>query len=159
MPSSATIKLEPYEYQSASIVAVRRVCTSISKNSINSHGFKGHGWNENVEGACAEMAVAKHLDIYWSGSNGTYKKADLSTNLEVRWTGLDGGSLIVRPGDNDDATFILVTGRCPTYSIRGFMKGKEAKNDRWLDYLGNPERPPAYVIPQHELNDINELGI
>ena len=80
--TSVLITLLPYEYVTAANVGARRVSTAIFRNSENQHGFKkGHGWDEHIEGACAEMAVAKHFDIYWDGSNGTYKLPDLSGSM------------------------------------------------------------------------------
>lgn len=152
------VTLEPYEYSTASSVGARRVVTAIYRNSANQHGFrKGHGWEEHIEGACAEMAVAKHFDIYWDGSNGTYKLPDLSGLMQVRWTPYTTGKLIVRPVDDDYCKYVLVTGSCPNYVIRGYMQGVVAKNAKWLDNFGDSGRPETYAIPQSELYDIKEI--
>ncbi|MFZ9715901.1 MAG: hypothetical protein ACO3CH_00400 [Ilumatobacteraceae bacterium] len=155
---STTVTLLPYEYSTASSVGARRVATAIYRNSANQHGFsKGHGWEEHIEGACAEMAVAKYLDIYWDGSNGTYKLPDLSGLMQVRWTPYETGKLIVRPADDDYCRYVLVTGRCPDYTIRGYMQGVVAKDPKYLDTLGDKSRPQVYAIPQSQLLDIREI--
>jgi hypothetical protein len=103
------------------------------------------------------MAVAKHFDIYWDGSNGTYKVPDLSGLMQVRWTPYATGKLIVRPADDDYCKYVLVTGSCPNYVIRGYMQGVVAKNPKWLDSLGDVDRPQTYAIPQSELYDIKDI--
>ena len=156
--TSVLITLLPYEYVTAANVGARRVSTAIFRNSENQHGFKkGHGWDEHIEGACAEMAVAKHFDIYWDGSNGTYKLPDLSGSMQVRWTPYENGKLIVRPADDEYCKYVLVTGKCPSYTIRGYIQGVSAKNESFLDNLGDSSRPAVYAIPQSSLLDIKEI--
>jgi len=155
---AVTVVLEPHEYQTAASVGARRVTTSIFRGNKNKHGFSnGHGWEIHIEGACAEMAVAKHFDIYWDGSNGTYKLPDLSGLMQIRWTAYKSGKLIVRPEDDDYHRFVLVTGRCPNYVIHGYMQGVQAKDPKYLDNMGDSDRPAAYAVPQSDLLDIREI--
>ena len=133
------------------------MCSSIMNSSKNNHGFVGHGWEENMEGACAELAAAKVLNVYWDGSNGTYKLPDLSGSMQVRWTPYENGKLIVRPADDEYCKYVLVTGKCPNYTIRGYIQGVSAKNESFLDNLGDSSRPAVYAIPQSSLLDIKEI--
>ena len=94
-------------FHASSIGRMRKV-RSMQKGSQNNHGFSGSGWNEDIEGACAEMAVAKSLQIYWNGGVDTYKDSDVG-HYQVRWSDKHNNSLIVRPDDADDAVFVFVT--------------------------------------------------
>ena len=154
------IVLQPYEYAMAANVGSRRVLTAIYKNSERSHGFnKGHGWSEHIEGACAEMVVAKYKNVYWNGSNGTYKTSDLASLTEIRHTERADGKLIIRTDDKSERQFVLVTGLCPTYTIRGYIKAIDAKVDKYLTNFGDDTRPMVWGVPQTDLWDIATLEI
>jgi hypothetical protein len=67
-----TVTLTPWEYDNARWVAENR-------NGLNRGNANSASYEENIErmqdnlvaetaGACAEMAVAKHLNLFWSGS-------------------------------------------------------------------------------------------
>lgn len=149
------VTLEWYEYHMASEVGRLRKFSHIEHNRQNNHGFAGPGWNEDIEGACAEMATAKALGIYWSGSVGSFKHPDLGNNLQVRSTISHNYSLIVRPADHDEDLYILVTGMCPDYKVRGYISGAEAKNDLWK--RGPVDRPDAYFVPIEALRPMSDL--
>jgi hypothetical protein len=63
--------------------------------------------------------------------------------------------LIVRPNDDDDARWILVTGQCPVYRVHGWIRGRDAKRHEWL--RNHAGRPPAYFVPAYELKAISDL--
>lgn len=148
------VSLQWYELLQASEVGRLRKLHSLSKGSVNNHGFSGAGWNEDIEGACAEMAVAKALGRYWDGGIDTYKGGDVGS-YQVRWTPKESNSLIVRAQDADDAVFILVTGVSPHYVVQGWVTGGEAKQPQWArDPNG---RPAAYFVPQQALHPLTTL--
>jgi hypothetical protein len=149
------INLEWFEYSMASEVGRSRQLSSIRRSLTDRHGFNGLGWSEHIEGACGELAAAKALDVYWNGSVDTFKTADLSTNIHIRTRSRHDYDLIVREKDPEDATYILVTGKCPTYTIQGFISGFDAKNDQWLQEYGN--RPAAFFVPAVHLHPIEAL--
>lgn len=105
-------------------------------------------WRTDVEGACAEVAVAKLLNKFWCGGVGTFKNPDVG-NYQVRWTHREDGCLIVRPTDADHEYFILVTGTIPNYKVIGWIKGALAKKEIWK--RGPNGRPAAYFVPQSAL--------
>jgi hypothetical protein len=63
--------------------------------------------------------------------------------------------LIVRPDDNDDDIYVLVTGKCPTYRIRGYIYGDRAKMPEYMQTHGN--RPAAFFVPHSKLLGIEDL--
>ena len=59
-------------------------------------------------GSMAERAVAKALDIEWTGWIDTFKKADLHHNVEVRLIGVDHYALRVYDRDEDSRRVVGV---------------------------------------------------
>lgn len=133
-----------HEVLMASEIGRMRKITALRKGSANNHGFAGAGWNEDIEGACAELAVAKALGTYWEGGIDTFKAGDVG-GLQVRWTPSHSNSLIVRPQDPDEDRFVLVTGVCPRYVVHGWLTGRDAKDPQWERAYN--DRPPAYFVP------------
>ena len=149
------VNLEWFEYRMASYVGLNRQLSSMRKGRRDAHGFDGTGWSEHIEGACGELAVSKHLGRYWDGSIDTFKNADLGEKIQVRTSHNHSYKLLVRPNDDDNHAYVLVTGRCPNYRIWGYIIGRDAKIDEYIDApLG---RPPAYFVPKEKLRDVNEL--
>lgn len=151
---SVDITLAWYEVFQASEIGRMRKIISMQKGSANNHGFSGSGWNEDIEGACAELAVAKSLNRYWEGGIDTYKAGDVG-DYQVRWSASHNNSLIVRSADADDAVFILATGVCPTYRVQGWMRGRDAKQDQWSRQPNG--RPPAFFVPGAALQPLSTL--
>lgn len=147
-----------YEVAMASEMGRLRQVVSIAKGLPDSHGFQGAGWNEHIEGACAELSVAKALGIYWNGSVNNFGGPDLihpiKGNIQVRLAG-NHGHLIVRPGDSITDIWVLVTGKAPNYVIHGWILGANAKKPEYLkDWSG---RPPAYFVPPSSLSPLDSL--
>jgi hypothetical protein len=153
--TSINITLAWHEYAMASEIGRLRQLTSVRRGSQDNHGFTGLGWSEHIEGACGEMAVSKFLGVYWDGGIDTFKSADVGANIQVRTRSSHNYELIVRPDDYDDDIYVLVTGKCPNYRIRGYIYGNEAKMSEYLQNHGN--RPSAYFVPHSKLLDINNL--
>lgn len=150
-----TLSLE--EVAMGAAVAVHRGIDAIKHSRKNNHGFVGNGWTENIEGYCAEIAVSKALGLYYSAGDGKgFKGADVSEKIQVRWASEENYRLIIRPADHTDYFYVLVTGIAPTYTIRGFIHGSDAKKDYYYDNPGNG-RPDAWWIPQFALDPIDEL--
>jgi len=153
------ITLTPEELAMAASVAVHRGIDAIRHNRQNNHGFKGNGWTENIEGFCAELVVAKALGVFYSAGAGKgFKGADVAENIQVRWTSEKNNRLIVRPADNTEDFYVLVTGIAPTFTIAGFTSGELAKQDQYLDNPGNG-RPDAWWVPQKDLQPLNLLPV
>jgi len=148
------VTLTWYEAAMASEIGRLRQLSSIKRQSPDAHGFEGVGWNEHIEGACGELAVAKLLGVYWDGSVDTFARNDLP-GLQVRTRSSHGWDLIVRQDDADATRWVLVTGRCPTFLVRGWIFGHEAKRPQWLRTHG--DRPGAYFVPKEHLRPMEAL--
>ena len=150
-----TLSLE--EIAMGAALASHRVIDAIRLERKNNHGLIGNGWTENIEGYCAEMAVAKALGSYYTAGEGKgFKGADVGETIQVRWATQDSYRLIVRPADHTDYFYVLVTGIAPNYSIKGYIHGSEAKNDSYMEDPQNG-RPPAWFVPQSALKPIQQL--
>ena len=142
------VTLSWHEAAMASHVGWMRHLAAIKAGKPDLHGFDGDGWSEHCEGACGEIAVAKALDTFWDGSVNTWKSDDLP-GIQVRTRSRHEFDLIVRPSDDDDARWVLVTGKCPHYRVHGWITGHEAKRSEWLQRYGG--RPAAYFVPSSNL--------
>lgn len=152
------VALSVTEVAMGAAVAVYRGLEAIRRERQNNHGFVGNGWTENIEGYCAEMAVSKALKTYYSAGDGQgFKGADVSEKVQVRWASQESYRLIIRPADHTDYFYVLVTGVAPTYTIRGFIHGSDAKVANYYDNPGNG-RPDAWWIPQAALAPIDGLA-
>lgn len=109
-------------------------------------------FEQQIQSAAAELAVAKALNQYWSGAL-TWDAnlgglPDVGEIVEVRSTGTTPPHLIIHPREPDDRPFFLVTGSIPNFTIHGWALGVDAKKDKWWDEA----RPfPAYFLPATEL--------
>lgn len=105
-------------------------------------------------GVFGEMAVAKGLNLYWSGTVGDYGAIDVGGVVEVRTAHRATDSLIVHPDDKDAVPFVLVLGdQAPAMRLAGWLWGHEAKQERWWKQT---ERP-AFFVPQDDLRSMDEL--
>jgi hypothetical protein len=107
-------------------------------------------WGVHVEACGAEMAVAKAYNLYWEPvARSPEKLAGDVADLQVRSTWRDNGRLILHdPKDANDAVFVLVTGRLPTFTVRGWITGANGKQQRYWD---EGDGRPAYFVPQSAL--------
>lgn len=122
----------------------------------------GYGANPNdvpmitTLGVAGEIAVAKALNLYWSGNIGV-AAPDVGLNIQVRTVATPNRRLIVHRADPDDAPFVLVypTDSPQRFQLVGYLFGRDAKNDRWWD---DPQGGrPAFFVPVNQLRPIEEL--
>lgn len=144
-----TVILTESEIYLAAVVGVRRQIEAIQKGLPDRHGFEGAGWNLHVEGAAGELAVAKAYGRFWDGSVNTFKRSGDVGQVQVRTRSKDGYDLIVRCDDRDEDRFVLVVGRIPEFEVCGWIRGRDAKQDRWLKRHGG--REAAYFVPRGAL--------
>jgi hypothetical protein len=150
------------EVEQAASVGVRRRIHSRKKGlngaAADAEGNQGLGaWDIDIEAAIAEMAVAKATNRYWCGSVDTYHKGDdVQYGIQVRHAVPDASSLIVRVEDSDAAVWVLVTGRAPSFQLRGWFFGHEAKKqESWKKAPHN--RDAAWFVPSKVLRDARDL--
>ena len=96
-----------------------------------------------------EMALAKHLGIYWDGK-GQMRAPDVG-DVDVRTRSKHTYDLIVHDRDDDGRFIYLLTGGNGAYRFHGGIYAGDAKHERyWKDPAGGR---PAYFIPQSDLQN------
>lgn len=113
------------------------------------------GWGIHIEGAAAEMAVAKMLNVYHDGVWAEIDRMrsdvgglDRGARVQVRSTMREDGCLILHPEDNDRDIFYLVVGVAPRFRVAGALLAFNGKKERfWRTNTGRP----AFFVPQSEL--------
>jgi hypothetical protein len=156
------VKLTPNDLKYAEEIACKR-------NSSQRDGQRADGkvlqdsLGIDIQGAEAELAVAKALKLPWDGSFLELDKwfdwrehgHDVS-GLEVRSTKHKNGCLILHPKDKDEAIFILVLAYDrPNFTLVGWNYGREGKlKEYWRD-VGYGR--PCYYLPQDDLIEMDQL--
>jgi hypothetical protein len=149
--------LTPSECYQASMCGVQRTLKSLSRQA--QHRVKPvDPWGVAIEGAAAELAVAKTLGLYWDASIDTFGRPDIISEpheleIEVKLnSGRADGDLmvlalsIIRP----DTIFILVVGMLPTFKVVGWARGEFVMHysHRHTMKAGHEN----YIVPQALLN-------
>lgn len=111
-------------------------------------------WNEDINGCIAELALAKYLGIFWSGTVGRLDLPDVGT-LQVRSKTEVGHRLVIRRSDKDAEPFVSVLVGIPVCHLCGWLFAKDAKRETWL--LPDPDKPDRFFVPNGELQPIEAL--
>ena len=109
--------------------ATHAICRRHKKHS----GLRGDrqqkeesSWDNEINGALAEMALCKHRGKYWAGAERIH--ATDGGDVEVRWTKHQGrGGLIVYHHDDDEKVYVLAEGGPQEFNYVGYLRGAEAK--------------------------------
>ena len=146
-----SIQLNPDEILQGALVGVKRNVNTIARGQDNTNRYDGGSWNCHIEGALAEMAVAKASGKFWS--TGEILAGDVG-EFEVRVTSHTNGRLLLRPDDKDksDKFFILVRGMLGKYQIAGWIIGVDGMQDEYWCEPTNGKRDPAWFIPANKLH-------
>jgi hypothetical protein len=147
------VRLSPWELEIAAAAGVRRRVGALSRGLTDRYGaVDGDSWGQDIEGAAAEMAVAKLLGRYYVPALHvqTDGEGDVA-QYQVRSTSHENGCLLVKTGDADEDVFILVTGRAPTLNVRGWMKAGDGKRAEWWREVRGRT---AFFVPQSALRPL-----
>lgn len=158
MTRPTIVELSRAEVALASLAGAMRETKNFGRD--DAPGFDGT-LGDHVDGAIAEVALAKLLGRYWLAVVDDFRTldGDVGARVQVRWTKYDGPEprLRVRSKDADGDAFVLVTGRPPRLRVWGWAFGVEAKLDEFLD-TPDPRRPPCYFAPTSILRPIETLA-
>lgn len=147
------------EMQLAYMVAGQRRIMNMKKKLPGKYGAPEREGSEELDlvAARGEMAVAKALNLYWTGTVGDYGAVDVGGLVEVRSRTKDWHSLILHPSDRDDLPFVLAdVSDPPRVRLSGWIYAKDGKQDKfWSDPSG--KNRPAFFIEQKHLRPLEEL--
>lgn len=146
------VKLSGREMVQGALVGVIRQVENVGLGRPDNRGCPPQtGWQAHVEGALAEMALAKHAGLFWAGAH-EIGKCDI-LGYEVRATHHARGRLIVHESDADDSRFVLMTGLNGEYFVRGWILGRAAKREEWWEDPTGSGRA-AFFVPQDHLQKV-----
>lgn len=150
------VRLEWFEVSRSALVGVSRNVEALRKNlSSTMPTPDDQTWSIHILGALGECAFAKATGRYWSGSVNTFKAGGDVGAIQVRTRSKHSYDLIVRDNDRDDDIFVLLTGGPHEFIVHGWMRGRDAKTDKYRkNYGGYGE---AYFVPKADLQSIEPL--
>lgn len=154
------VKLTPDElYQAAAVGAHRRITCIFNRHKQQHYDSpKGDEWATEIESCCAEIAVAKFLNKYWSGGVFDGSRAEFDVDgRQVRHTPYHSGCLIIYPEDDPNSKYVLVTGKAPDYKVRGWVIGGEVQRlGKEHEYWTQPPNKlsQSWWVPQTALRRI-----
>jgi len=127
---------------------------AVSKLQGNNHASTyQRGLMERLEqeviGACGEMACAKYLDCYHLGRVNTFHNVLDVGMFEVRATKVATGCLILRDNDSPTREYMLIVGEPPRMTVVGHIKGADGMRDCYLRDPGLIRK--AWFVPQSAL--------
>lgn len=147
------------EMMTAYHIASQRRIMNMRKGLPGKYGAPEKEGSEELDivSTRGEMAVAKGLNLYWSGSVGDYGAVDVGGLIEVRTRTKSWHSLIVHEQDRDWAPYVLVDASCtPDFRLVGWLYGRDGKKD---SYWSDPSKKnrPAFFVDQKDLLPIEDL--
>lgn len=155
--SEVNVILNSAEILLGAQVGIMRQIYNLKKGYNERYGANSkNAWQNHIEGALGELAVAKTLGIYYPVQVGDLGAGDIG-KLEVRTTPYANGSLRLHRADKDGRVFVLVTGLNGAYKVRGWMLAKLGKDECWWGEMVKGR--PAFWVPQDQLNPIHTLPV
>ena len=148
------IKLDPSEMMFAVMGGAMRRIQALQRGRVDKYGTVQYPWQADIEGAMAEMAVAKAFGIFWSGDVGNIYAIDVGS-YQVRSTPYESGHLVINKPDKDEHIFILVIGRDGEYDLRGYAMAGDVKREEF--WTSKSMGRFAYFVPQEVLRPVREL--
>jgi len=145
------IRLTFAEVQQGTFVGCQRQVENLKNNRQPAHGCgRDNDWQIALEGALGEMALAKHLGLFWS--KGVLGGTDVG-DVQVRTTPYSDGRLRAHRKDNDAQRYYLLTGINGVYTAHGWLLGGDCKQEKYWGDLWKTGRP-AFWVPQSDLNPL-----
>lgn len=157
MNNDNAVHLDWFEVFRGAFVGVMREIDARKKQRGDQFA-SADSWGGHIEGACAELAVARTLKRYWHAlvSDPHTVPGDVG-GYQVRSTTHASGHLVIYERDPTGSVFVLVTGRAPDYVIRGWYVSpvKPRSHRFWREDV----KRPALWVPQHELHPMKEVPL
>lgn len=155
------IELTKQELEEATNVGIKRRNFNESKSTPAAYGFNNSNKEKalkiDIQGAIAEKAVSKALDLKWVPFSEDFKSlvSDVGDNIQVRSTDYIRGNLLLHPRDKDDQIFILVkVHNLPKCELAGWIRCRDGKKQQyWEDGTKWPafKNRPCFRVPCENL--------
>jgi hypothetical protein len=149
------IRLEWAEIMLAVSAGTMRRIFALKNGKCGVYGASDEAaWDNDINGAIAELACAKWANVFWNGTVGITTLPDVG-KWQIRSKVIDGHRLVVRPTDADRQIFISALVQLPIVSLCGWLFGADAKNAHWLKEY--PPKPPMYFVEDQYLQPMETL--
>jgi len=149
------IRLTWVEVRMACILGIERRIQSRqqNRNTDKAAARNTDNWAIDIDGALAEMALAKYLGVFFNPTINTFKEPDVK-RYQVRSTSYANGHLIIRPDDKPrelpDQEFVLgITTFMPDIHLVGMLTAGEAAVDQYW-------RDDSWWVPNGHLGPLPE---
>jgi hypothetical protein len=153
------IKLSLGEMLNAANIGTIRQYESDKKGSKFSEGFtedEKTALTIHIEGAMGEACVAKALNLYFEGTVNTYGQADIGDDIGVRTVTKENYGLLIYEKDNPEHFYYLVKGTAPNFRVCGWLRGADAKQDKYLAPYVSKARS-IWRVPERDLNPMSMM--
>jgi len=147
------IELTPSEVALAAQIGSRRFIESKFSDRKEKIGASD-GWNNNIEGCLAEVALAKHLNAWFDPNLMKFGEADV-LDWHVRSTHHENGHLYMAEYEKT-GKYILMIGKFNKWRIAGWCNAEEVRKPEYFRTMREDRKVPCYWIPQNELNDLEQ---
>lgn len=154
-PTPIVVQLDLSDMHLAAIIGVERTIDAQKSGRAGRYGKSdAPDFAGDVNGCMGEVALAKHLDMFWSGTLGNILAADVGAHLQVRTTAYRDGHLLLHQPDNDDQPFVLAVIKLPKVMLVGWSFARDGKREEfWRPGIDRP----CFFVPQQQLRPIAEL--
>jgi hypothetical protein len=151
------------EIELGAYVAHRRTIENFNAGARERYGASTEfgGFAYHLIGCLGELATAKYLNMYWTGSElGKLDNVDVGGCVQVRATSTNGHRLVLHKEDDDLFPFVLpyvLSDRLPSVALVGWLRAKDGKREQhWCD-PGTGR--PAYFVPNELLLPMCDLKL
>lgn len=157
---SNRITLDAHEQKIALAVA-KKVGDRYREGVVATMKYRSRSIEEvNRDGFGAEVAVARWTGLEWN--RGHRRKPDVGDDVEVRNTRRADGLLTVYTYDKPERRFVLAIGTFPSYTIVGWLPGRDAVTEaHWRPkgsiVAGYTLDVARFIVPQSELRSPYEI--
>jgi len=122
-----TVTLTPDEIAAAATHGIRRRIKKHEGERGDREQKERSIWDNEIEGACAELAWSKYWGQYWSGLSGL--RSQDAAGAEVKWTRHDNGGLIINSSVKNHEVLVLAKGFAPTFTFVGWITAEEGRQN------------------------------
>lgn len=121
-------------------------------------GWEETTFDQDIEGAGAELALARALELHWTGDVAPHQHAPDVGPFHVRQTAHRNGHLPIHEDDPATAPFVLVVGRMPWYRIVGWILADDGRAIAGERKCLHPKGRPAWWVPADRLRSPHLLA-
>jgi hypothetical protein len=145
------IELTASEMMVAAQIGCRRNIESVLSKRSDIIGLS-NGWENDIEGALAETAFAKHFNMWLDPNLSKFGTKDVG-EWHIRSTKHENGHLCIHPNEYE-GKYVLMVGRLNHWRIAGWIDASEGRQEQFLRTMRNDRPVPCYWVPQSNLRHI-----